>query len=164
MLRLIVASETSTPLSSSKATQCSLKVRSGLDFSCSGSHSLKASPFTEGLPGIFIVSTPPVWRLLLSQRLMVDRETPKSSATSFLGMPRSIAASVFNLRSFEYAFMESILVQVRYLCKSLSEVGLGRGVRRYAESSRCCLRWRRARTLAPHWEPHQAAERFLVWS
>src|SRR5215217_2118566 len=101
MLRLIVASETSTPLSSSKASQCSLRVRSGLNFSCWGSHCLKASPFTEGLPGIFIVSTPPVWRLLLSQRLMVDRETPKSSATSFLGMPPSIAASVFNLRSFE---------------------------------------------------------------
>ncbi len=52
MLRLIVASETSTPLSSSKASQCSLKVRSGLDFSCSGSHCLNALPYTEGLPGI----------------------------------------------------------------------------------------------------------------
>jgi hypothetical protein len=31
--RLIVASETSTPVSSSKASQCSFKVRSGLDFS-----------------------------------------------------------------------------------------------------------------------------------
>src|ERR671916_2942858 len=105
MLRLIVASETSTPVSSSKASQCSPRVRSGLDFKCPGSHALKASPFTEGLPGIFIVSTSPVWRLLLSQRLMVERETPKSSATSLLGMPRSIAASVFNLRSFEYAFI-----------------------------------------------------------
>jgi hypothetical protein len=101
MLRLIVASETSTPLSSSNACQFSLKVRSGLDFSCSGSHSLKAAPFTEGLPGIFIVSTSPVWRLRLSQRLMVEQDTPKTSATSFLGMPRSMAASVFNLRSFE---------------------------------------------------------------
>jgi hypothetical protein len=33
LLRLIVASETSTPLSSSKASQCSLKVRSGLETS-----------------------------------------------------------------------------------------------------------------------------------
>ena len=57
------------------------------------------------------MSTSPVWRLLLSQRLMVDMElTPKSRATSFLGMPRSIAASVFNLRSFEYAFMDPIFV------------------------------------------------------
>src|SRR5215212_3064244 len=55
ILRLIVASETSTPVSSKKASQCSLKVRSGLDFSCSGSHSLKAWPFSAGLPGIFIV-------------------------------------------------------------------------------------------------------------
>jgi hypothetical protein len=52
---------------------------------------------------------------------MVERGTPKRSATSFLGMPRSMAASVFNLRSFEYAFMESMLVQVRYLRKPLSE-------------------------------------------
>jgi hypothetical protein len=50
---------------------------------------------------------------------MVERETPRSCWTSFLGMPRSIAASVFNLRSFEYAFMESILIQVRYLRKPL---------------------------------------------
>ena len=43
----------------------------------------------------------PVWRLLFNQRLMVDTETPKSLETSFLGMPRSTAASVFNLRSLE---------------------------------------------------------------
>ena len=67
--------------------------------------------------------TSPVWRLLFNQRLMVERETPRSSWTSFLGMPRSIAASVFNLRSFEYAFMGSILIQVRYLRKPLSEEG-----------------------------------------
>src|SRR5829696_4889303 len=68
--------------------------------------------------------TSPVWRLLFNQRLMVERETPRSSWTSFLGMPRSIAASVFNLRSFEYAFMGSILIQVRYLRKPLLEVRL----------------------------------------
>ncbi len=106
MLRLIVASETSTPLSSSKASQCSLRVSSGFASRCAGSHSLKTRPFTEGLPGIFIVSTPPVWRRLLSQRLIVEREIPKSSETSTLGTPRSIAASAFNLKSFEYAFME----------------------------------------------------------
>jgi hypothetical protein len=61
----------------------------------------KALPLTEALPGILWMFRSPVRRLLLSQRLMVDRETPKRSATSFLGMPRSIAASVFNLRSFE---------------------------------------------------------------
>lgn len=110
MLRLIVASETSMLLSSSKAWQCSLKVKSGLDFSCSGSHPLKALPFTEGLPGILWMFTSPVWRLRLSQRLMVDRETPKRSVTSLLGMPRSMAESTFNLRSFEYAFMDSIFV------------------------------------------------------
>src|SRR5215203_3162274 len=101
MERLIVASETSTPVSSSKASQCSLRVRSGFLFRCSGSHSLRASPFGASLPGIFIVSTPPVRRLLLSQRLMVEREIPYSSWTSFLGIPRSSALSVFNLRSLE---------------------------------------------------------------
>src|SRR5215217_283499 len=85
MLRLIVASETSMPVSSKKASQCSLRVRWGFVFSCFGSHSLKASPFTDGLPGIFIVWTSPVWRLLLSQRSMVERETPKRSWTSFSG-------------------------------------------------------------------------------
>src|SRR5215208_4273304 len=85
MLRLIVASETSMPVSSKKGSQCSLRVRWGFVFSCFGSHSLKASPFTDGLPGIFIVWTSPVWRLLLSQRLMVERETPKRSWTSFSG-------------------------------------------------------------------------------
>lgn len=100
-MRLIVASETSMPLPSSKASQCSRRVRSGFVFRCPGNHPLKASPFTEGLPGILIVATSPVWRLLLSQRLMVERETPTSSETSLLGTPRSMAASVFNLRSFE---------------------------------------------------------------
>jgi hypothetical protein len=37
----------------------------------------------------------------LSQRLMVGKDTPKIRATSFLGTPRSIAASTFSLRSFE---------------------------------------------------------------
>ncbi len=89
------------PVSSSNASQCSLRVRSGLDFSRSGSHSLKAAPFTEGLPGISIVSTPPVWRLLFSQRLMVESETPKSAATALLGVPQSTARGTRNLKSFE---------------------------------------------------------------
>ncbi len=37
---------------------------------------------------------------------MVERDIPKRSETSFLGMPRSMAESTFNLRSFEYAFMD----------------------------------------------------------
>jgi hypothetical protein len=47
------------------------------------------------------ISTSPIWRLLLSQRLMVELETPKRAWTSFLGMPRSMAESTFNLRFFE---------------------------------------------------------------
>src|SRR5215216_5924574 len=121
MLRLIVASETSTPLSCEKASQCSLRVRSGFLFRCPGSHCLNALPFTDGLPGILWMLTSPVWRLLLSQRLRVERETPKRSWTSFLGMPRSKAESTFNLRSFEYAFMDTIFMQVHYLRKPLLE-------------------------------------------
>src|SRR5918992_4852428 len=119
------------PLSSKKASQCSDKVKSGLDFSCSGSHCLKALPFTEGLPGILWMSTSPVWRLLFSQRLMVERETPKRSEASFLGMPRSIAESTFSLRSFEYAFMDLFLYRsATYAsrCKySLLTVAVGGG-------------------------------------
>ena len=68
--------------------------------------------FHRGLPGILWIVTSPVRRLLLSQRLMVERETPKSSETSFLGMPRSMVESTFSLRSFEYAFMDL------FLCRS----------------------------------------------
>jgi hypothetical protein len=73
MLRLVGAPENFIPVSSSNASRCSLKVRSELDFRCSGSYSLKAAPLVKGLLGIFIVSTPPGWRLLLGQRLMVER-------------------------------------------------------------------------------------------
>ena len=69
-----------------------------------------ALPFSDGLPGILLMLTSPVWRLLLSQRLTVEWETAKRSDTSFLGMPRSMAESTFNLRSFEYAFMDTIFM------------------------------------------------------
>jgi hypothetical protein len=39
---------------------------------------------------------------------MVGSETPKTCATSFRSMPRSTAASTFNLRSFEYGFMPKV--------------------------------------------------------
>ena len=61
------------PVSSSNASRCSLKVRSELDFRCSGSYSLKAALLVESLLGIFMVSTPPGWHLLLGQRLTVGR-------------------------------------------------------------------------------------------
>src|SRR5215204_3956138 len=80
--------------------------------------------------------TSPVWRLLLSQRLRVERETPKRSWTSFLGMPRSKAESTFNLRSFEYAFMDTIFMQVHYLRKPLLELRLGEVRRTLIPSTR----------------------------
>lgn len=48
------------------------------------------------------IFTPPVsWRFL-RQRLIVGTDTLKTSATSFIDMPRSIAASTLSLRSLEY--------------------------------------------------------------
>jgi hypothetical protein len=67
MARLIVASETFTPLSSPNASECSLSVKLGLATNCWGSRSpLKALPFTGALPGIFLVFTSPVSSRLLS--------------------------------------------------------------------------------------------------
>jgi hypothetical protein len=40
-------------------------------------------------------------RLFLSQSLSVARETPKVSTTSLRGVPRSVAANTFSLKSFE---------------------------------------------------------------
>jgi hypothetical protein len=102
MLRLMVASDTCMPISSSNASRCSLKVRSGLDPNCLGSHSLKAAPFTEGLPGDLagadISGVAPS-----DQPAVYGREGDPEELHdfSFLGMPRSTAASTLNLRSFE---------------------------------------------------------------
>src|SRR5215212_5341301 len=39
---------------------------------------------------------------------MVGSDTPKTRATSFLGMPRSTAASTLSLRSLEYGFIAEV--------------------------------------------------------
>src|SRR5215218_5359999 len=109
MLRHIVAVETLMARSSSKAWQCSWRVRSGLALSCSGSHALSAVPLRAGGPGTpFLGSTSPVSFLSLSQRFMAGKDTEKASATSFLGTPRSTAASTRNLRSLEYGFISAV--------------------------------------------------------
>src|SRR5829696_2571286 len=97
--------ETVCPNSSSKASQCSSRVRSSLASSCFGSHSLSIVPLLGGLPGIGLGSTSPVSRRLFSQRFMVGIDTEKVFATSSLGVPASTAASTLNLRSFEYGFI-----------------------------------------------------------
>src|SRR5215218_1130567 len=101
----MVEVETPSPNSSSKASQCSSRVRSSLASRCSGSHSLSIVPFLAGLPGIGSGSTSPVSLRLLSQRFMVGIDTEKVLATSSLGVPESTAASTLNLRSFEYGFI-----------------------------------------------------------
>jgi len=42
---------------------------------------------------------------------MVGAETPKTRTTSSRGIPRSTAASIFSLRSFEYGFMPTSLAR-----------------------------------------------------
>jgi hypothetical protein len=101
----MVEVETVCPNSSSKASQCSSRVRSSLASRCFGNHSLSITPFLGGLPGIGLSSTSPLSRRLLSQRFMVGIETEKVFATSSLGVPASTAESTLNLRSFEYGFM-----------------------------------------------------------
>jgi hypothetical protein len=49
---------------------------------------------------------------------------PEELLDPLLGMPRSMAASALNLRSFEYAFMWHILTRVRYLRKPLLEASV----------------------------------------
>ena len=80
-----------------------------------GSHSRKAAPFMEGLPGRGPVSTSPVSPRRFSQRLIVASDTPKTSTTSLRGMPRSMADRTLRLKYFEYAFMSQALYEARYL-------------------------------------------------
>ena len=105
MARLTVEVETTTPVSSSKASRCSWRVRSLLSCSWEGNHCWSAAPLRRGRPGIGLGSTSPVSRRLLSQRLMLGTDTEKVLATSSLGTPRSTAASTLSLRSLEYGFM-----------------------------------------------------------
>src|ERR671920_781648 len=79
--------------------------RSGLSRTCSGRAASSASLLRAGKPGIGLGCTSPVCLRLLSQRFMDGIETPKTSATSWRGLPRSTAASTLNLRSFEYGFI-----------------------------------------------------------
>ena len=67
-------------------------------------------------------STSPVSRRRLSQRLMVGIETPKTLATSLLGIPRSTASSTLSLRSLEYGFTFTSFAWDQSACKLLFEV------------------------------------------
>ena len=85
------------------------RVRSGLFFRCSGSHSLRGKPFRPGGPGTpFLGCRPPLSRRTLSQRLMEGTDTSKVPATCSGGTPRSTASSTRDLRSIEYGFMPRV--------------------------------------------------------
>ena len=106
--RLRLETETARPCSSSKSSRCSSSVRSGLRKTWAGRAASSARPLCAGGPEGGLASTPPVSRRSLSQRLMVGSETPKVSAISLRGDPRSTAASTLILRSFEYGFMPQV--------------------------------------------------------
>ncbi len=105
MLRLIVAVDTFTPNSSSKASRCSSRVRSGLLRRWPGNHSFSIAPLMAGGPDGVLAPTCPVSLRLFSQRLIEGSEIPKILATSALGIPRSTASNTLTLRSSEYALM-----------------------------------------------------------
>ena len=89
--------------------------------SWAGRASSRTAPFLAGGPGFGFASTSPVSRRRLSQRLMVGTETPKTSATSLLGIPRSTASSTLSLKSLEYGFIPTSFAQDQLICKPLSE-------------------------------------------
>ena len=60
------AVETPTPSASSKSSQCSASVRSGLALAWAGSDAPKAAPLRAGAPGTGLASTAPVSRRSLS--------------------------------------------------------------------------------------------------
>lgn len=121
MVRHIVALETFTPKPSSKASQCSSRVRSGLLSSWEGSHWASSSPFTAGGPGMGRGSTSPLSLLIFSQRFMEGKETPKTLPTSLRSMPRSRASNTLSLRSFEYAFMSGSIHEAQPSRNALSD-------------------------------------------
>src|SRR5215218_11229632 len=53
---------------------------------------------------------------------MVGSEAPKIRETSLRGIPRSQAASILSLRSFEYGFMPAVLHADQSLRKSLHDL------------------------------------------
>jgi hypothetical protein len=113
MVRHIVALETCTPESSSKASPCSSRVRSGLRSSWEGSHSESKAPFLAGGPGMGRGRTSPASCLIFSQRFMQGKETPKTRTTSLRSMPRSTASNTLSLRSFEYGFLPTSIYEAQ---------------------------------------------------
>src|SRR5215218_398389 len=109
--RLIVANDTLTPRALSHSSQWRCRVASSFSSSCF--HNARLSSAVERMrrlrPPERSGSRSSPSRRRLTQRLMVERETPNSSETSSRGRPRSTAPSTRSLRSFEYAFMADVL-------------------------------------------------------
>lgn len=103
MARLIVETDTNTPVFCSQSSQWRSRVASSFSSSCF--HKASFSSSVARMRRLLPVETPgerPLPALLiLSHRLSVVRETEKVSTTSLLGIPRSAAATALTLRSFE---------------------------------------------------------------
>jgi hypothetical protein len=99
----MVASETATPVLCSHNSQWRLRVAVSFSRSCSCRASLCSGVAAmRRLRPVECLGERSLPSLLpFNQRLRVAREMPKVSTTSPLGSPRSRAASVLSLRSFE---------------------------------------------------------------
>ena len=82
--RLIVAVETRTPADSSKSSQCSASVRSGLARTWAGSVASSAAPLRAGGPGTGLGSTSPVCWRRASGRALWSEPTRRRSARPLL--------------------------------------------------------------------------------
>ena len=101
MTRLIVASETRTPLTCSYQAQCSRSVASGAAARRAGSASARAAALSGGGPWRGRGTRPPVSRRSARYRLTVARPTPKTRAAALRVIPPSTAASTRSRRSSE---------------------------------------------------------------
>lgn len=103
MARLMVETDTRTPVFCSQSSQWRSRVASSFSSSCF--HKALFSSRDPRMRRLLPVETPgerpSPSLIILSQRFSVVRETEKARTTSLLGMPRSTAATALILRSFE---------------------------------------------------------------
>lgn len=103
MARLIVETDTATPVFCSQSSQWRCRVASSFSSSCvhKASFSSEVARIRRFLPVEDLGERSLPALLIRSHRLSVVRETEKVPTTSLLGIPRSTAATALTLRSFE---------------------------------------------------------------
>ena len=103
MARLIVETDTNTPVFCSQSSQWRCRVASSFSLSCfhKDCFSSSVARMRRLLPVDDLGERSLPALLVLSHRLSVVRETEKIPTTSLLGIPRSTASTALTLRSFE---------------------------------------------------------------